>query len=196
MVTIFTLIVKLANPGISLQQMTNNSNTSFPGSPADHCAHCDRSRLTVRSESYERQITDWSDGKRIDTWIKTRQYECECGKTHVLLPSLIIPYCLYSLPFMIRVLYDYFGHKDTVQGICEKYDISIPTLYRWKEKFLADKEIWLKRLQNAETSATQFLELLMSDDIRGEQFRDFSRETYPHRQFLQTHKYAYSHRYL
>lgn len=196
MVTIFTLCVKLNNSKTKLQEMTDEANNKFRNSSADHCTHCNRTRLKIRQNSYTRQITEWINGRIEDNQIVSKQYECECGKTHVLLPALVIPYCLYSLPFIIRVLYEYFTHKDTVSNICEKYGISITTLYRWKKKFLKDKAVWLERLKDAETTAEKFLDFLKTMEDPGRQLREYACGVHMHIQFLQTHKYAYSHRHL
>lgn len=195
MLSIFTLVVKLIDTGNSLQNLTIEANNSFLGSNDDRCPACGRRNLKEH-KPYKRPVTDLVHGKVDYIFIETKRYKCECGKTHVLLPILIIPYSRHSLPFMIWVLYFYFTKADTVESICNKFGISIPTLYRWKEKFLRDKEVWLKRLRNAETSAKKFLEDLEFETNIGEKLRSFAREVYPHRQFLQTHKYAYLHQHL
>ena len=86
---------------------------------------------------------------------------------------------------ILRILSDYFTRRLTIRGICEKYLVSPPLIYRFKKRFLIHKKQWLGILRDMELSTISFMEeLLMSSYDR---FHDaFLRlTTYS---FLQSHK--------
>lgn len=87
------------------------------------------------------------------------RYQCvSCGHTHAAHPSCLIPYSSYSLSFVLRVLRLYFLRLHPVSRLCEHFGISISTLYRFRDLFLAQKKLWLGLLQDLEEGALSFLE--------------------------------------
>lgn len=59
-----------------------------------------------------------------------------CKHHHAILPNFaIVPYCQYSIFFILSVLYDKNVNKLTVESIIKKYNISKSTMYRWLEKY-------------------------------------------------------------
>ena len=192
MINLFVQIIKMEKQNISAQTIVNQLIQSFSSSENNRCSACGRTGLKY-VRKYTRSLTEWHNGHPVDVQIETALYQYECGHCHVLLPSVIIPYCLYSLPFIIMVLWDYFNHLRTVEEICARYRISVPTLYRWIEQFRKDKEIWLKALADLETSVEEFIDYLRSN-MTVYEHRAFMQGIYPHRMFLQSHKNAYLHR--
>ena len=57
----------------------------------------------------------------------------------MLLPDFIVPYLSYSLPMILLILSDYLKRRLTIRGICEKYMVSPPLIYRFKKLFLLHK---------------------------------------------------------
>ncbi len=195
MINLFVQIIKIEKMNISAQALIDQLLAKFAGSASDRCTACGRIRLKPLRE-YERWITEWRNGKVVDTLIKSNRFKCECGRSHVFLSSVIIPYRQHSLPLIIHALYDYYSRALTVDDVCRKYRISIPTLYRWKIQFEKDKELWLSGLKNIETSPESFLSSILSDQdmvLLGKQFRQ---TVYPHRMFLQHHRNAFLHQYV
>ena len=86
---------------------------------------------------------------------------------------------------LFRSLSDYFHRRLTVRGICEKYMVSPPLIYRLKKQFLLHKKQWLGALRDMELSAPAFVERLQTESYS--QFRDafLCLTTYS---FLQSHK--------
>ena len=195
MINLFVQIIKLEKMNISAQSLVNQLLAGFAVSASDRCPACGRMRLKDLRK-YERWVTEWRHGKIVDTLITSRQFKCECGRYHVFLSSVIVPYRHHSLPLIIHALYDYYNHTLTVEGVCHKYHISIPTLYRWKEQFEKDKELWLSGLKNIETSPNAFLHSILSDQDMVRLGKEFRQAVYPHRMFLQSHKNAFLHRYV
>jgi hypothetical protein len=170
MVSIFTWLCKLGQLNISIQKMANCIISKFLLSANNYCRTCHAKGMHA-FEKYERNVIDYYKGQRTECLLETYRYICdECRHTHVLLPSVLIPYDCYSLRFVLYALLDYFSKKMTVEAVCEKYGIAAPTLYRWKKMFLHDKELWLGVLKNAAQDEVQFIR----DVFNEYNFKDFS----------------------
>ena len=195
MVSIFTEIIKIKKLNISVSSLLNRSLKSFEYSSDNYCRYCGKKYMKP-FEKYTRILTDYHNGKIVDTIINTRRYKCKCGRTHAVLPCLIVPYSRYSMVFIIYVLYDYYYRSFTKEEISVKYSVSIPTIYRWKALFEKDKQFWLKELKDLETSASEYIRSLIDHNEFNSFLNDFMKEVYPHRMFLQSHSNAYSHRYV
>ena len=149
------------------------------------CPYCGAKGTCNKRGSYERSLVTFPDGKPQVVRLRIPRVQCTCGKSHALLPDFIVPYLSYSLPMILRILSDYFTRRLTIRGICEKYLVSPPLIYRFKKRFLIHKKQWLGILRDMELSTISFMEeLLMSSYDR---FHDaFLRlTTYS---FLQSHK--------
>ena len=193
MINIFPLIIKLEKLNLSAQALCDRLTASFLSCEYNRCLRCKR-RHMKKFCSYERKVSDYRNGKIEDITLKTNRYICECGSSHVLLPSIIIPYRRNSFTLIIHALYDYYSSSMSVERICEKYRISIPTLYRWKKCFEKDKTICLKILKDAETSSYDFIKKILT----GYDFRnfmsEFMKENPDRRMFLESDKTAHSSR--
>ena len=111
---------------------------------AQVCPVCGRRGSWQAHGQYERSIIDYESGRVVYGRVKIRRVRCEsCGHTHAIIPDYIIPYCTYSLLFVLRVLGEYFLMKRTVEGICRRYNITPSMVYSWKGIFEEHKEIWL-----------------------------------------------------
>lgn len=110
-------------------------------------------------DHYERYLVSWEDGGTVSRIITVERRQCaSCGHTHAVLPSCLIPYKSYSLRFILIVLQNYFLRVCTVEQLCERYGISISTLYRWLRLFKRQKAIFLGVLEGAGMSCLSFLE--------------------------------------
>ncbi len=114
-----------------------------------------------KHEDYERYLVSYEDSHVVIYKVTIFRYKCSsCGHTHALLPESIIPYQSYSFLFILTVLSDYFMKSLTVEKICDKYEISVSTLYAWKKLFIKHKKLWLGLLKDAEMSVVDFLDYL------------------------------------
>lgn len=114
-----------------------------------------------KHEDYERYLVSYEDGQIKVYKVTITRYKCSsCGHTHAILPESIIPYQSYSFLFILEVLSKYFTKSLTVEKICDKYAISVSTLYAWKRLFIRHKKIWLGLLKDAEISTIHFLDYL------------------------------------
>ena len=149
------------------------------------CPYCGAKGTCNKRGSYERSLVTFPGGKPQVVRLRIPRVQCTCGKSHALLPDFIVPCLSYSLPMILRILSDYFTRRLTIRGICEKYLVSPPLIYRFKKRFLIHKKQWIDILRDMELSAISFMEELLTSSY--DQFHDaFLRlTTYS---FLQSHK--------
>lgn len=80
--------------------------------------------------TYERYIISFEGGEVIDHQVTIIRYSCSsCKHTHALLPEILIPYRSYNIFFILSALKDYFSKSMTLEKICEKYGVSVSTIY-------------------------------------------------------------------
>ena len=107
-----------------------------------NCCHC-RGEC-IRHGYYERNYLIGSEDLVSGSRIRILRVKCKnCGHTHAVLPAEIVPYTQYSIVFIYAVLLMYYVKKETVEKICEVMYITVPQLYRWKKRFLKQKERYL-----------------------------------------------------
>ena len=107
---------------------------------------------------YKRYLTDFTGGKSVRHEVTVLRCTCDsCGSTHAILPDFIIPYCSYSLFFILRVLGEYFMHLYTVEKLCERFSITSRQLYKWLNLWKKHKSGWLGFLNGLEVSDKGFL---------------------------------------
>lgn len=149
------------------------------------CPYCG-AKGTCRSRgSCERNLVTFSDGKPEVLRLKVPRVQCPCGKSHALLPDFIVPYLSYALPMILQILSDYFQRRLTIRGICGKYLVNVPLIYRFKKLFLLHKKQWLGIVRDMDLSAPAFTEELLTGSYS--RFHDaFLRLTAY--SFLQSHK--------
>lgn len=149
------------------------------------CPYCGAKGTCRRRGSYERNLVTFSDGKPEVLRLRIPRVQCPCGKSHALLPDLIVPYLSYSLPMILMVLSDYFHRRLTIRGICEKYLVNVPLIYRLKKLFLLHKKQWLGVLRDMELCAPDFVEELQTGSYSRFRYAFLRLTAYS---FLQSHK--------
>ena len=152
------------------------------------CPWCASTGNCTSYGSYNRNIIDFANGRTVYGEVCVLRLICNsCGHTHAILPDSIIPYSTYGLFFILRALAEYFLHLGSVQGLCDRFGISASMLYRWKNLFLSQKQLWLGVLVSAETSAFSFLRSLCLLEDYSQAFA--CRFTIlSNRSFMQSHK--------
>lgn len=107
---------------------------------------------------YKRYLIDFIGGKNVRHEITVLRCVCDsCESTHAILPDIIIPYCSYSLFFVLRVLAEYFLHLYTIEQLCERFSITSSQLYKWLDLWKDNKAQWLGFLDDLEVSDKGFL---------------------------------------
>ena len=155
----FGLLCKLKLKNLSAEDLFNKYMAEFK--PGEHsCPWCSTKDPDWKKHAvYGRWLISFENGAAVTYRIEITRYKCSsCGHTHAILPESIIPYQSYSFLFILAVLRDYHARSLTVEAICDKYGISVSTLYSWKELFLRHKKIWMGLLEDAYTSSLEFLD--------------------------------------
>lgn len=152
--------IKLSAKQLFFQAMHNLSYTDMP------CPHCGAKHpVWSHHASYERYVISIEQGIPVCYMITVTRLICSsCKHTHAILPEILIPYGSYSLIFILNVLRDYYLKTYTVLELCNKYQISVSTLYAWKRLFLMHKKLWLGFLEDSILSPREFLAHIPSVD--------------------------------
>lgn len=131
------------------------------------CPTCGAKYTCKLHASYERYLISYEAGEPVYYHVNVLRVICaSCRHTHAILPEIIIPYGSYSILFILTVLRDYYTHSGSIREICDKYQISVSTLYRWKRLFHTHKKLWLGLLEDAATQTLDFLDFLTGFSIR------------------------------
>ena len=130
---------------MQLEQLYEQIRLSHTHLPCDVCGRSDY----IFVSTYRRKVITIANGKRAVFYVWIPCVRCEgCGGyCHAVLFDLLIPYSSYTLLFIMTVLGDYLNRKGTVQDICEKWEISLPTLYAWKRRFMVHYDHWCDSLR-------------------------------------------------
>lgn len=136
---------------------------------------------------YGRQFIDFQSNNRTTDDLCITRVMCDsCEHTHAILPDIIIPYSSYGLIFVLTVLGDYFTGRRSIEGLCEKYDISSNLFHKWLKLWKSHKQKWLGLLRDAETSLNSFHAFLCQTRDYSAFSMDFIRR-FAH-SFLQSHR--------
>lgn len=188
---LFCKLIRIKKSCLQLYEAEQSMQARWPGA----CPACGCHGRWAEHGWYERSLIDHIGGKTVYSKIKVRRVRCEsCGHTHAILPDYIVPYCTYSLFFILRVLSEYFWKLRTVEELCRYFNITPSMLYHWKKLFSMDKDIWLGVLRSAEITPAGFIRGLIT-------LRDYAASfgiPFFHtaaRSFLQCHKDAAHYRH-
>lgn len=130
------------------------------------CPNCGAKHPTwAYHDSYERCLISYENNSIITDIIDITRIICSsCNGTHAILPEVIIPFRSYSLLFVLSALKDYFTPGITVAALCDKYQISISTLYEWKHLFNTHKKLWLGILEDIYQKSLDFLSSILNSN--------------------------------
>ena len=109
------------------------------------CPYCGSTGELHIHAYYSRTLIEFIDGHPVTIKLcicRLTCSQCSSQSTHAILPDPIIPYCRHSLFFILRVLAEHALHLRSVEKICEVYEISLRTFYRWQKLFNAHRAEW------------------------------------------------------
>lgn len=128
-------------------------NTFQPES--ETCPYCRcKGKLHIHAY-YGRTLIDFINGRpeTIDICVcRLICDQCKSPSTHAVLPDPIIPYCRHSLFFILRVLAEHALHLRSVERICEAFEISLKTFFRWQKLFEQHRSEWQGLLESTQSS--------------------------------------------
>lgn len=136
-----------------------------PGS--EPCPYCGcRGEMRVHAY-YDRSLIEFISGRPVKASLCVCRLicrQCKRPSTHAVLPDPIIPYCRHSLFFILRVLAEHALRLRSVERICEVFDLSPKTFFRWQELFEEHRREWQGLLASMETDLkAAILELIRSN---------------------------------
>lgn len=136
------------------------------------CNNCHRKGCCIRHGYYERSyLLCVGDLKGKGTKIGILRVKCKhCGRTHAILPEEIAPYLPFSTVFIFPVLWQFYEKKKTTEAICRDFEIAVPQLYRWKNRFEKQKDQFLGVLESAKYSGSVALAWLSQLQDYGTEF--------------------------
>lgn len=162
MIRNFTILCKLNLKYISDIKLFNDSILAFKPFKA-LCPSCKSKGCLSKHSSYFRYLIGMEQGSPTTFRVSVPRFICStCGKTHALIPDVLIPYGSYSITFILSVLKDYFSHKSTIPALCEKYCISLSTIYSWKNLYLLHKALWLGVLLDMDSKPNRFITSILN----------------------------------
>ncbi len=142
MIRLFSVLCKLNKVDFSDKKWFEDASRA-PLSPGQACPSCSARGCLHLFGHYTRYLVEWDGRAQRTSTVLVPRYLCDsCGHTHALLPSCIIPYKSYSLRFLLIVLRAYLTRPCSVERICDHYGITISMLYRWRNLFRQQKELW------------------------------------------------------
>ena len=123
------------------------------------CNCCHWKGSCIRHGYYERSyLLTAGDLVGEGTKIRILRVKCKhCGRTHAILPEEIAPYLPFSTVFIFPVLRLYYEKKESIESICSRFQIAIPQLYRWKNRFEKQKDQFLGALESAKHDGKEAL---------------------------------------
>lgn len=101
------------------------------------CPCCHSTGQCTAIGPYNRTMISVTKGSRSEQTLSVKRFICNsCRHTHALLPDILIPYGSYSIRFILTVLVLYLHRKTSVADFCDKWHISVSTLYSWISLFI------------------------------------------------------------
>ena len=136
------------------------------------CNYCHWKGSCVRHGHYERSyLLSAGDLEGTGKKIRILRVKCKhCKRTHAILPEENVPYLHFSTVFIQPILRQYYEKKKTVQAICEEFQIAVPQLYRWKNRFERQKDQFLGVLESARHNGREVLSWLLKLKDYGAEF--------------------------
>ncbi len=131
------------------------------------CPFCGAKHALSSFASYKRHLVTYDNNTAQDNILTILRYICSsCGRTHALLPSVIVPYMSFSFKFTVSLIHDYLVHKyHSVEAMCEHYGIAISTFYRILRKFKEHKQVWFGLLEDKLISNLSFVQHIINSSF-------------------------------
>jgi hypothetical protein len=162
MVRLFTALCKSFFEIISEKDIFDEATGEY-SCPSEACPRCGAIGKLAPYGDYTRGLIYEKGGRLADSKLKPLRFKCgSCHAAHALLPDVVIPYGRYSLRFVLTVLIAYFERATTVEKICCQFGIAISTLYEWKKRMAAHKDLMLGVLASSKTKAKAYLRDLLN----------------------------------
>jgi hypothetical protein len=98
--------------------------------------------------------------------ISVLRVKCKnCGKTHAILDCEVIPYCRYSISFIMEVLATHFISQVSIEDICIEFEISERTFALFLDYYNLEFIDLKSYNQNGYLSREDLFEEVLNEDI-------------------------------
>ena len=173
MIRLFTALCKSVLEKLSDEAIFQEATDGYSYHKAQ-CPACGTVGKLSPYGDYSRNLVSHDGEESIESSISPRRFECgSCGRTHALLPDILVPHSQYSLRFMLTALVAYFDRSKTIVALCAQFGIAVSTLYAWKHRLLEHKELLLGMVYSHNKPAHAFLRGLLASIHISEQLSYF-----------------------
>lgn len=162
MIRVETILCKLNSIKLSDKELFYQINSFERLSQNTKCPYCGSTHPFDYHSSYERYLTYISKGRRADCLVKIFRGICACGHTHAMLEDLLIPYSSYSIRFVLIILWKYLHRSMSVEVLCNQFQISKSTLYKWIHSFVDQYNLWFGVIKYISSITADALKCFMS----------------------------------
>lgn len=164
MIRVKAILGKIFSLKTSDRQLFSSAIQAFSPSGAV-CPHCGAIGCCDFYDSYTRWLISIENGRRSDLIVSVPRVLCaSCGRTHAILPDVLIPYGSYTLRFILVILSEYLKRAVTVQEFCASWGIAVSTLYDWVHLFEKQASLWLGILKEVKHLNTLSLNEICTQD--------------------------------
>lgn len=164
MIRVKTIFGKMFSLKTSDRQLFSLAIQAFSPS-SEVCPHCGSIGRCEFHDSYTRWLISIESGRRTDGLVSIPRVICaSCGRTHAILPDVLIPYGSYSLRFILVILNAYLARTSTVHAFCASWGIAVSTLYTWIHLFENQASLWLGALREVRCLKDSALHAICSQD--------------------------------
>lgn len=113
------------------------------------CSNGCKGRSFHKDGTYQRKLVCYENNEVVIHEITVACVECkECGRTHAVLPSIVIPHSQFSIQFAVQLIQAYLVRRyHSVNEMCQVYDVSVTTFYRLLHCFKRDWRRMLKLIR-------------------------------------------------
>lgn len=147
MIAVKALIGKLNFISFSDERLVDQSLAQIDLAK-ERCPACGAVGRCSSIDGYPRMMITVVAGTRKEVELQIPRVRCDsCQHTHALLPDVLIPHGSYTLRFILFVLNAYIDRTEPVAKLCERWAISISTLYSWIHLFQEQYNLWVRILE-------------------------------------------------
>lgn len=99
------------------------------------CPHCGGKESTYYG-NYRRNVIEINE-ERVETTIKIKRLKCsECGKTHAVIPTFLIPYKQHTIETVNEILKEKIVEEKTNREIEESTGVTRQLLRKWLKELM------------------------------------------------------------
>jgi hypothetical protein len=173
MIRVISLFCKLNSLKFSDLSIFNKSIDSLLNNPIV-CPSCGADNLYPNYSSYERTMISFDENGRKEIIVSIPRCKCSCGKTHALIPDILIPFSSYSLRFILITLWKFMCRKTSVEVFCYEHCIAVSTIYKWIHLFRLHYNLLVGAINEISKLSTDAITYIVStQNLTGSFFNRF-----------------------